>query len=269
MTLQHFVLFLLYFSILIFCALLWVTVNRLYRSSVQQTDCIEYYANLVSSSSDNPRHIWQTINKLIHRKTSSPLPTSTSASALADSLASFFTDKISQLCLSLANSSTSASPHSPSRHWKSQIAHSDMHQPVSGINSLILSVSLASHVSTHLLIHLSAHLYYHHHSHHPSLLHSFTEAQNLPFQQILPSLDFFYLPDCLHDNETGRDLSCSSFYFFVSHVNFLFVPCGGLSWLPVSFLLHVKYTLSYRIVFVGDVEKWICMLQNARNTCRK
>ena len=24
-----------------------------------------------------------------------------------------------------------------------------------------------------------------------------------------------------------------------------FVPCGGLSWLPVSFLLHVKYTLSY------------------------
>jgi len=28
----------------------------------------------------------------------------------------------------------------------------------------------------------------------------------------------------------------------------LFVPCGELSWLPVSFLLHVKHTLSYRIV---------------------
>jgi len=25
-------------------------------------------------------------------------------------------------------------------------------------------------------------------------------------------------------------------------------PCGRLSWLPVSFLLHVKYPLSYRIV---------------------
>jgi len=25
-------------------------------------------------------------------------------------------------------------------------------------------------------------------------------------------------------------------------------PCGGLSWLPVSCLLHVKYTVSYRIV---------------------
>jgi len=25
-------------------------------------------------------------------------------------------------------------------------------------------------------------------------------------------------------------------------------PCGRLSWLPVSFLLHVNYPLSYRIV---------------------
>ena len=38
--------------------------------------------------------------------------------------------------------------------------------------------------------------------------------------------------------------------FLVSHSNFLFVPCGRLSWLPVSFLLHVKYPLLYRIVFV-------------------
>jgi len=36
--------------------------------------------------------------------------------------------------------------------------------------------------------------------------------------------------------------------FLVSHSNFLFVPCGRLRWLPVSFLLHVKYPLSYRIV---------------------
>ena len=28
-------------------------------------------------------------------------------------------------------------------------------------------------------------------------------------------------------------------------------PCGRLSWLPVSFLLHVKHTLSYRIVFLS------------------
>ena len=35
----------------------------------------------------------------------------------------------------------------------------------------------------------------------------------------------------------------------VSHfIYFLFIPCGRLSWLPVSLLLHFKYTLSYRIV---------------------
>ena len=33
-----------------------------------------------------------------------------------------------------------------------------------------------------------------------------------------------------------------------SHLNLLFIPCCRLSWLTVSFLLHVKYTLSYRIV---------------------
>ena len=40
--------------------------------------------------------------------------------------------------------------------------------------------------------------------------------------------------------------------FLVSHFNFLLVPCGRLSWLPVSFLLHVKYTLSYRIVSLSS-----------------
>jgi len=61
----------------------------------------QYYSNLVSSSSDNRRRLWQTINKLLHRNFFSPLPTFTSANALADSLASFFTDKISKLRLSL------------------------------------------------------------------------------------------------------------------------------------------------------------------------
>ena len=71
--------------------------------------------------------------------------------------------------------------HQPSPHWKSQIAHSDMHHPVCGINFPIHSVSLASHVSAHLLTHLSTHLYHHHHSHHPSLLHSFTPGSKPTF----------------------------------------------------------------------------------------
>ena len=80
--------------------------------------------------------------------------------------------------------------------------------------------------------------------------HSFTlsvQAQNLPFQQILSTVDFFYLLDCL--TITGLDRTYHAHHLFlVSHFNFLFIPCGRLSWLPVSFLLHVKYTLSYRIV---------------------
>jgi len=41
--------------------------------------------------------------------------------------------------------------------------------------------------------------------------------------------------------------------FLVSHFNFLFVPCGRLSWLPISFLLHVKYTVSYRSKCASEV----------------
>ena len=46
---------------------------------------------------------------------------------------------------------------------------------------------------------------------------------------------------------TGIITLISLFLVFILH--FLFVPCGRLSWLSVSFLLHVKYTVSYRIVW--------------------
>jgi len=41
--------------------------------------------------------------------------------------------------------------------------------------------------------------------------------------------------------------------FLASHFNFLFIPCGRLSWLRVSFLLHVKYTLLYRRIVRNDL----------------
>ena len=72
-----------------------------------------------------------------------------------------------------------------------------MHHLVFGINFQIHSVSLTILVSIHLLIHLSLISITI-----PTLVihHSFTlslHAQNLPFQQILPTADFFYLLDCL------------------------------------------------------------------------
>ena len=73
-----------------------------------------YYSNLVSSYSDNPRHLWQTVNKLLHRKSSSPLPSFTSASSLADSFASFYTNNITKLRLSLTTNAATASSHTPS-----------------------------------------------------------------------------------------------------------------------------------------------------------
>ena len=88
---------------------------------------------------------------------------------------------------------------------------------------------------------------HHTRSHHPSLLHSFTPGSKPAFSTN-PFHRRFLLPTGLpHDNGTGPDLSCSSF-FLVLHFNFLFVPCSRLSWLPVSFLLHIEHTLSYRIV---------------------
>ena len=76
--------------------------------------CIDsYYSDLISSLSDNSHRLWQTVNKLLHRKSASSLPSSASRS-LADSFfASFFTDKIHKLHLSISAISSVLSPHSP------------------------------------------------------------------------------------------------------------------------------------------------------------
>jgi len=97
------------------------------------------------------------------------------------------------------------------------------------------SVKCTSLASIHLLIHLSTHL-----CHHLRLIihHSFTLGSKPTFSTNPSHLRLLYLPDCLHDNGTGTLIVL----FLVSHFNFLFIPCGRLKWLPVSFLLHVKYT---------------------------
>ena len=77
--------------------------------------------------------------------------------------------------------------------------------------------------------------------------HSFTlllEAQNLPFRQILSTLYFFYLLDCLMITGLDWTYHAHQFIFSFTFNFFLFIPCCRLSWLPVRFLLHVKYTLS-------------------------
>src|SRR6218665_2187077 len=60
-----------------------------------------YLSSLVHSNSSNPRNLWKTVNNLLHRGNSSLLPDSIPHSSIADSFASFFTNKVSSLRLSL------------------------------------------------------------------------------------------------------------------------------------------------------------------------
>ena len=121
-----------------------------------------------------------------------------------------------------------------------------MHHLVFGINFQIHSVSLTILVSIHLIIHLSTHHCHHPHSCHSSLLHSFTPGSKPTFSTNPFHRRFLLGTRLPYDNRTGPDTFI--ILFLVSHFIFLFIPWGRLSWLPVSFLLHVKYTLSYRIV---------------------
>ena len=53
-----------------------------------------YYTILLSNKSDNPRHMWNSVNKILHREISKPLPDHTSLDTLCSSFSKFFTDKI-------------------------------------------------------------------------------------------------------------------------------------------------------------------------------
>jgi len=78
-----------------------------------------------------------------------------------------------------------------------------MHHLFFGINFQIHSVSLTILVLLHLIVDFSTHLCHHPHYRHRSLLHSFLQAENLPFQEN-PSHRRFMLPTVLpHDNGTG------------------------------------------------------------------
>jgi len=105
--------------------------------------------------------------------------------------------------------------HKPYPHWKSQIAHSDQ------IGGLCITLSMESTswfipsalpVMSRLTSSFTCQLI--------SVIitiliicHSFAlslQAQNLPFQQILPTLILLLPMDCLHDHGTGPKLSCLS-----------------------------------------------------------
>ena len=158
--------------------------------------------------------------------------------------------------------------HQPSPHWKSQIARSDMHHPVSGINSLIhpSASRVMSRLTSSFIVSSSPSSSPLSPSTTPSLFHS--SLKTCLFNKSFPPQYFFYpgLPSSSRSlDQSGLimllDLFLARFFF-----NVLFVPCGVLSCMVhVSVLLHVKYTTSYRIVshvtiIIWTTDSWCCWL---------
>ena len=54
----------------------------------------DYNTSLLSNNSANPRQMWNSVNKILDREISKPLPDHTSLDTLCSSFSMFFTDKI-------------------------------------------------------------------------------------------------------------------------------------------------------------------------------
>ena len=81
----------------------------------------DYYTSLLSNNSVNPRHMWNSVNKIIHREKSKPQPDYTSLDTLCSSFSKFFTDKWSQSRLSWTTAcwKYNGSVHTYNYQWSS------------------------------------------------------------------------------------------------------------------------------------------------------
>ena len=82
-----------------------------------------YNSNIISSNLSQPRKLWNSVNKLLHRKSDSLLPTSHSITSLPHMFAQFFSDKIHKLHFNLLSNSTTTSPHSVSPSPPASLSH--------------------------------------------------------------------------------------------------------------------------------------------------
>ena len=60
-------------------------------------DKSSYYTNLITANSDGPKKLWQSLRKVLHRTSETVLPAHRTGKRLADTFASFFTNKISKI----------------------------------------------------------------------------------------------------------------------------------------------------------------------------
>jgi len=59
----------------------------------------DFYINMISNNSDNPRHLWNSINRTLHRKASVSLRAHDSTTSLCKSFSRHFKDKITPNCV--------------------------------------------------------------------------------------------------------------------------------------------------------------------------
>jgi hypothetical protein len=94
---------------------LFRTATYTYHSAIIHAKKV-FNSSLISSSSTNPRKLWNSINKLLHRKPISQLPSTIDSKSLPDIFATFFSNKVLKLHAALKSHLTNTSPHTEPSH---------------------------------------------------------------------------------------------------------------------------------------------------------
>ena len=63
----------------------------------------QYFSNLRDENSENPRRLWNTINKILHRTPAAALPESNNVKSLCEHFAKYFCDKIRTIRANFSN----------------------------------------------------------------------------------------------------------------------------------------------------------------------
>jgi hypothetical protein len=83
------------------------------------------HTSSVSSNITNPRKLWTTVNKILHRKISNSLPTCPDSTFLSNSVAYFFSSKIHKIHTNLL-SDISRTSHIPCPHCNATVSDYDV-----------------------------------------------------------------------------------------------------------------------------------------------
>ena len=79
----------------IFCPALTRQVHHFNRILSQAKS--DWYTSLIEKNKDKPRNLWQSINRILHRSQSSPLPNFSDCTSLSNRFGTFFQEKITKI----------------------------------------------------------------------------------------------------------------------------------------------------------------------------